>query len=629
MNKRLPWFDSLRVFAFLLVVIYHLGKTKLPAGFFGVNLFFALSGFLLTAKVLDRILLSDADFSFPSYLKSRGKRLLPAMVMMLLISTLFLFVGSSDLRVDYFRQLAGVFGFTTNAYEIFSGGSYEAQFVPHIYVHTWTLAMEVHFYLLWGGILYFLIHYSAKRHAKSPEARQEWVRLCIFFLSLVLLIFPTLLLVFGAFQGWPTAFLYFSDLTRMTPFFVGSLVASMTGMSSLAYSTKKWAKGSPLQTLLALFGSLALYILLSFKLGYSAPATYRWGFPLLDALCFLLLFATRMLDLQWQGGEDPRPIRFLSRISYGFYLFHWPIYVVLSSTGLPRPFVLLLTVSMAFFLSWFNHDVWEPLLLQKDGNALHLPFKIAAHRRKSRQVAQWSVLLIFVFMLIQLITAPPILSLESRLWSSSLQQEIDQVKEAGTTVRDQIAREKQAEQQRKEAEALQAKARSEGFSMICDSIALGVRDSILQAFPSSQVNGKVSRFLHEAPDILRAMAKSGHLKEMVIIALGNNVYPSFAKTTEEIISILPSGTRVIFVSPYDSSEPANSDVNKYATYLPSLEEKYPFVTVANWHKVSQEHTDIYDGSDGAHFFARKEGIPLYIQTLTEAIARSYQRPVKK
>ena len=165
--------------------------------------------------------------------------------------------------------------------------------------------------------------------------------------------------------------------------------------------------------------------------------------------------------------------------------------------------------------------------------------------------------------------------------------------------------------------------------MICDSIALGVRDSILQAFPSSQVNGKVSRFLHEAPDILRAMIKSGHLKEMVIISLGNNVYPSFAKTTEEIISILPAGTRVIFVSPYDSSEPANSDLNKYANYLPSVEKKYPFVTLANWHKVSQEHTDIYDGTDGAHFFARKAGIPLYIQTLTEAIARSYQRPTKK
>lgn len=629
MNKRLPWFDSLRVFAFAIVVLYHLEKAKLPAGFFGVNLFFALSGFLLTAKVLDQIVDSDRQWSFSSYLKSRAKRLLPGLLLMLIVSALLLFFGSPDLRVDYSRQLAGVLGFTTNIYEIVSGGSYEAQFAPHVYVHTWTLAMEVHYYLFWGAILYFLLHYSAKRHPKNPEDRQEWVRLCIFFLSLLLLVLPTLMMLFGSFRGWSTAFLYFSDLTRMTPFFVGTLVASMTGMSSLAYPTKKWAKASPLVTLLVLIGSLALYLLLAFKLSYSRPATYRWGFFVVDVLCFLLLFSVRILSLQRTSGEDPRPIRFLSKISYGFYLLHWPIYVVLSSTSLPHLVVLLLTLVSAFLLSWFNLAIWEPLILHREGTESRLPAKLSAHQQKSKALAQWSMAIALVLTLVQVFTAPSALALENRLWASSLQQEIDSVKQAGTTVRGLIASEKQAVQQQKEDEAQQAKARTTGFSMVCDSIALGVRDQILASFPSSQVDGEVSRFLHEAPDIIRSMINSGQLKEMLIVALGNNVYPNFAETSEEIVSLVPSGTRIIFVSPYDSSEPADSDLNKYAEYLPSLEKKYPFVTLANWHKVSQEHSAIYDGTDGAHFFARKEGAPLYIQTLAEAIARSYQKPAKK
>lgn len=626
MTKRIQWLDSLRVFAFVLVVIYHLRSSFLPAGFFGVNLFFALSGFLITGKFLDRILKEEKE-SFWTFLKKRGGRLFPGLVFMLLITGFFLLMASPDLRVDYSRQFAGAMGFMTNWYEILSGGSYEAQFIPHIYVHTWTLAIEMHFYLLWGGILYFIAGKTGagmRQRESNPVKHQVQVRMGVFILSLIFFFLPHILMIMGSIVGWSTSFLYFSDLTRMSPFFAGSLMACLTGMESVAYPARKLADNLSKALAWAVFiVPLALLAILSFNLSYEDPSTYRWGFLLVDVFCFLALGGCRLLDLQYDRWKEPALIHYLAQSSYGFYLFHWPIYVALSTTPLPLGVSILLTLILASLFAWLNLYLWEPLLLGKK-----MPRIFQQEKRKITNGAFVASLVGLILIIVQGVTAPPLLSLENQLWSSSLNQELDQVVDEGEKVKEIIAQEKLAEQQRKEEEAMLKKARAEGFTMVGDSVTLGMRKEILKAFPKAQVNGKVSRFLHQGPDILRSLAKSGHLKDMVVIGLGNNVYPSFKKTCAEIIDLLPSGSRLIFISPYQRDANKNSDVIKYANYLPQLEKDYPFVTIADWNRAAKDHPDFFKGTDGVHFYAHKDGIPLYINTLKEAIAKAYKKPAK-
>ncbi|WP_304262537.1 acyltransferase family protein [Kallipyga massiliensis] len=626
MTKRIQWLDSLRVYAFALVVIYHLGSSFLPAGFFGVNLFFALSGFLITGKFLDAVLKEEKE-SFWTFLKKRGGRLLPGLVLMFLVTSLFLLVASPDLRVDYFRQFAGASGFMTNWYEIRSGGSYEAQFIPHIYVHTWTLAIEMHFYFLWGGALYLIARRAKSREGRRksrPAKDQVQVRLSVLVLSLAFFVLPHILMIAGSFLGWSTSFLYFSDFTRMSPFFAGALMACLTGMESVAPPVRKLADDLSKGISWALFlVPLVLMAVLSFNLSYEDPSTYRWGFLMVDLLCFLALGGCRILDLQYDAWKEIPPIHYLAQASYGFYLFHWPIYVALSTTPLPGGLTIFLTLVLASLLAWLNLNLWEPLVLSR---------KLArVFQKEKRRITNGAFILAIlgvILVFVQGMTAPPLLSLDNQLWSSSLNQELDQVVDEGEKVKEMIAQEKLAEQQRKEEEAMLKKARAEGFTMVGDSVTLGMRKEILKAFPKAQVNGKVSRFLHQGPDILRSMAKSGHLKEMVVIGLGNNVYPSFKKSCAEIIDLLPSGSRIIFISPYQRDANKMSDVIKYANYLPELEKEYPFVTIADWNQAARAHPDFFKGTDGVHFYAHKDGIPLYINTLKEAIAKAYKKPAK-
>ncbi|EPZ42604.1 hypothetical protein HMPREF1228_1066, partial [Streptococcus pyogenes GA41345] len=81
------------------------------------------------------------------FLKRRFYRIVPPLVLMILLTIPFTFLIKKDFIANIGSQITAVLGFTTNIYEILTGSSYESQFIPHLFVHTWSLAIEVHFYL--------------------------------------------------------------------------------------------------------------------------------------------------------------------------------------------------------------------------------------------------------------------------------------------------------------------------------------------------------------------------------------------------------------------------------------------------------------------------------------------------
>ena len=161
---RIKWFSLVRITGLLLVLLYHFFQKAFPGGFIGVDIFFTFSGFLITSLLIDEFARSKA-IDLRGFLKRRFYRIVPPLVLMVLIVMPFTVLIRKDFVAGIGTQIAAALGFVTNFFEILSGGNYESQFIPHLFVHTWSLALEKHYYILWGVATWFL-------EKKSKSVRQ-------------------------------------------------------------------------------------------------------------------------------------------------------------------------------------------------------------------------------------------------------------------------------------------------------------------------------------------------------------------------------------------------------------------------------------------------------------------------
>lgn len=161
---RIKWFSFIRVTGLLLVLLYHFFKHTFSGGFVGVDIFFTFSGYLITALLIDEYV-SKQTIDVVAFFRRRFYRIVPPLVLLILLTIPFTFLVKSDFIAGIGQQIAAALGFTTNSYELLTGSSYESQFIPHLFVHTWSLAIEVHFYLLWGLLVWLLAKkgYSQKK----------------------------------------------------------------------------------------------------------------------------------------------------------------------------------------------------------------------------------------------------------------------------------------------------------------------------------------------------------------------------------------------------------------------------------------------------------------------------------
>ena len=146
-------------------------------------------------------------------------------------------------------------GFMTNFYEMLTGGSYESQFIPHLFVHNWSLAVEVHYYILWGLAVWFL----SKRAKSSGQLRGT-----IFLLSSAAFIISFLSMFIGSFIVSSYSTVYFSSLTHVYPFFLGSVLATVIGVRHATPLLKRLNRSLDLKQTLLVFGAgLGVLLLLT------------------------------------------------------------------------------------------------------------------------------------------------------------------------------------------------------------------------------------------------------------------------------------------------------------------------------------------------------------------------------
>lgn len=602
---RIKWFSLIRIIGLLWVLLYHFFIKFFPGGFVGVDLFYTLSGYLTTALLIDEFH-QNKSVDLLSFYKRRFYRILPPLLFMILLATPLALLIRNDFIANIGRQILAALGFVTNVYELLSGGSYENQFTPHLFVHTWSLALEVHFYIFWGVIIWFLT-----RFCKSAGQ----LRGIIFLSSTCLFLLSFLSMFVSSFFVDNYSSIYFSTITHLFPFFMGSILATITGITHTTKSFQRilvqwnWKKA-----LLFAVAGLLMECFLLFFLKFDSLFTYLFGFLLSSLATCLMIYATRVLHEKSETITEPAALQWLADISYGLYLFHWPLFLVFSQL-LPSNLAILFTVLLSVIFATISFYLIEPFIAGKTSALFGL--RIDLHPYK-KYLAGGFLAFAFLTIIIALF-APKLGNLESKMM-------IDGLKQASTSLNQTKVFAEKGKASRFEI--------ADGITIIGDSVTLRASEQIKEILPEAILDAQGSRNTTQANEILQNNIDNGTLLKNVVIATGVNIVYNYQEELDKLVNLLPNGYRLILVTPYDGNSTTydNPVAEKHAQYIRQLAKKYDFITVADWNEVSKKNPQIWVGSDKIHFGGTYdttiEGGKLFAQTIQAALKTAENKPVK-
>ena len=329
--------DGLRALAVLSVVGFHAFPNSVRGGFIGVDIFFVISGYLITGIILSS--LQKNSFSFVDFYRRRIKRIFPALT--LVLATCFL-IGwltllPSELK-NLGKHMAGGAIFISNFLLWQESGYFDQAADTKPLLHLWSLAIEEQFYIVWPVALWVL---------------RDRLKGCVILITIVL-IFSFCLNILNI-NSEPTATFY-SPLTRFWELSIGALLATI----SLRADSKSAAfdRSALLQNCLAFLGLVSLLLGIMF-ISKAAPFPGAWA--LLPTLgCGLLIAAT---DRAWINRVilGSKPLVWIGLISYPLYLWHWPLlsFARIIAGQTPPVSIRILAVVLSVLLAWLTFRIIE------------------------------------------------------------------------------------------------------------------------------------------------------------------------------------------------------------------------------------------------------------------------------
>ncbi len=342
-SKYRPDIDGLRAIAIISVVAYHAGFPGVPGGFVGVDVFFVISGYLITALLFDEAMVSRR-LALGAFYARRVRRLMPAGVAMvlgtLLLGALFLPPASDEQR-SLAKSAQAVAYFGSNFYFFKkTGGYFDDPSFSIPLLHTWSLAVEEQYYLVWPLLMVLVFRFShAGREREVMRRRVLWTLGGLFVVSL-------------AASAWLTPnhqnFAFYLLPARVWEFAIGGMV----GLAGAGFFARLRA-GADAVAVAGL--AMILYGVTMFNHGTSFPG---W-------IAIVPVFGTAALIAGMTASEtgwvrrvlSSRPFVVIGLLSYSWYLWHWPLLSVYRIHNLGEQDVLANAglVTLALFLAWLTY----------------------------------------------------------------------------------------------------------------------------------------------------------------------------------------------------------------------------------------------------------------------------------
>lgn len=581
---RFAGLDGLRAIAVSAVLLYHLSPGALPGGYIGVDVFFVLSGFLITALLL-REHGSTGRISLVSFWQRRARRLLPALAVLLVVCCSTAWLIGGDVLVGLTGQVTGALTFSSNWLDIASNQSYFDETSPELFRNLWSLAVEEQFYVLWPIAVVGLLLLP----------RRMWRGIVVAAIAVASATAMTLLYV----PADATRVYYGTD-THSFGLAIGALLA--IGVQGGRHSSTRWASARRIAPLLAIV-SLAVILIAFAMLPADAPFAYQGGLAAVALLTALTIAGSIVPGSPLGRALDLPPLRWIGQRSYGLYLWHWPVFVLVlgvlpawprtgASGWLLGGIALTVTVIAASLSYRFVEAPVRHLGFR--GTLTTFATSMPPAPRAPRVLAIGSAALV----LLLAGTAGTVAALAASPERSAAQTEIE---EGLVAIADSV-RSAPAEGAPEPSDA--PVPGGDQITAIGDSVMLASAPELQAAFPGIQIDAVVSRQLAEAPGIVTDLLNQGALRPIVLIGLGTNG-PVDRATLDELRRLTGAAHQIVVVNvqaPRGWTEGVNAELTNFA-------RQHRDVELANWRDAIAtqlsllSRDQIHPGSRGGRVYA--------------------------
>ena len=582
-RTRYAGLDGMRAVAVALVVVYHLFPPAFSGGFIGVDVFFVISGFLITSLLL-REKATTGRISLGKFWQRRARRLLPAVTVMIAVcATAALFVGG-DVLVRMGAQVLGALTFTYNWVSIGAGASYFAADTPELFRNLWSLGIEEQFYVLWPLLLMLLL-----------LLRSRWLRIGVVLAGAAASAVWMATLVS---QGADPTRAYFGTDSHAFGLLAG--VALAFAWTAIPASAPGWMLRRATHAATVALGSAALVglVVLAFVPASDTASTFPGALLLATAFSLLAIVCAIWPGSPFGRALDAAPLRYVGDRSYAIYLWHWPLVVLLTiwatghspDVGVPvwvGLFALVLTM-VAAELSY--RLVEMPVRRLGFRGCLRL----WGHRIVESAGARWATLGSGALAITLLVGTTAAVA------SAPVQTSAQDVVQAGLDALASASPEPTevgvsagptpppaappagspgshggsspaptATERPNKAPAPSPEptpVRGDEVSAIGDSVMLAAAPALLEHLPGIQIDAAVSRSMWAGPGIVQHLADTGQLRRYVVVALGTNG-PVDAGSLAELRRIAGPDRQVILVNsfaPRNWIEGVNRDLADFA-----------------------------------------------------------------